>query len=97
VQVKKRPGSVVAVGAKKKVYPGLGGLNGLEVLGIRIKDVPYFPGSGIEIQLFHFHDKIKNRTPATVGKTVEEISFEVHMEGIGIIAVMNGTTPVETV
>ena len=54
----------------------------------RIKGIPYFPGSRIEIQMFHFHDKIKNRPPATVGKTVEEISLAVHMEGIGIIAVM---------
>jgi hypothetical protein len=47
--------------------------------------------------VLHFHDKIKNRTAAAMSKTVKEISFEVDMKGIWIIAVMNGATSAKTI
>jgi hypothetical protein len=40
--------------------------------------------------LFHFHDKIKNGTAPTLGKAIEQIQFQVHMECVGIIAFMDG-------
>jgi hypothetical protein len=75
-------------------------MDGVEVKPLRgrgIKNVPYFPGRRVEIHMLHFHDKIKNGTAATMGKTVEEISFKVHMKGIWIIAVVDGATSTKTV
>lgn len=43
--------------------------------------------------MFHFHDKVKYGAAAASGKTIEEITFEINVKGIGIIAVVNGATP----
>jgi hypothetical protein len=42
--------------------------------------------------LFHFHDKIKNGATPTIGKAIEQIQLQVHMECVGIIAFMDGAT-----
>lgn len=47
--------------------------------------------------MFHFHDKVKYGAAAASGKTIEEITFEINVKGIGVIAVVNGATSAQTI